>query len=131
MVSKKRTRGGGWLRPWLVGIALIVCFSTAGMPSVAVAGGSKVSICHKPPGDPDSQFTIEIAPAAVGPHIAHGDSEGACSGGGGGLGGGATGGPTSTSNFTFVLCDRRHDESGRSLHVNVAGRRAVDNYACD
>ncbi len=114
-----------------MGVTLVVCFSASGMPIVAAAGGSNVSICHKPPGDPDNQFTIEVSPSALGAHLGHGDTEGSCNGGGGGLGGGVTGGPTSTTNFAFILCDRRDEETGRRLHVNVAGRGAVDEYACD
>ncbi len=131
MVSMKQTRGCGWLRPWLVGSVVFVCFSAVGMPIVAIAGAPKVTICHRPPGNPENEFSISVGATALASHLDHGDSEGGCSGGGGGLGGGGTGGPTSTANFTFILCDRRAEESGRSLQVNVAGRGAVDTYACD
>lgn len=52
----------------------------------------KVSICHRPPGNPDNSKTLELAASAVAAHLAHGDTEGACAGdetgGGKGKGGG-------------------------------------------
>ncbi|MBI4705963.1 MAG: hypothetical protein HY744_33135 [Deltaproteobacteria bacterium] len=38
----------------------------------------KITICHYPPGDPDNPQTIEIPPAALDAHLAHGDHLGPC-----------------------------------------------------
>lgn len=38
----------------------------------------KVLVCHIPPGNPDSEHTIEISEDALEAHLAHGDTEGEC-----------------------------------------------------
>ena len=38
----------------------------------------KITICHRPPGNPSNVQTIEISPSAWNAHEAHGDSLGAC-----------------------------------------------------
>ncbi|MDP3997675.1 MAG: carboxypeptidase regulatory-like domain-containing protein [Candidatus Andersenbacteria bacterium] len=52
-----------------------------------VSGGSqeeeKYVICHKPPGSPGQQTTIEVGASALDAHLAHGDSVGACGTSGG------------------------------------------------
>lgn len=40
---------------------------------------SKVTVCHHPPGDPWSCFTLEIGVQALPAHLAHGDTLGPCS----------------------------------------------------
>lgn len=40
--------------------------------------GSKVTICHIPPGNPANAQTIVVGAAAVKAHLAHGDKPGAC-----------------------------------------------------
>lgn len=56
----------------------------AGLPLDAGAKGpqnqnNKVTICHVPPGNPSNAHTISVGPAAVSPHLDHGDHLGACS----------------------------------------------------
>lgn len=43
-----------------------------------VATERKVTICHYPPENPTNKHTIEIAESALGAHLAHGDTVGAC-----------------------------------------------------
>lgn len=38
----------------------------------------KVTICHRPPGNPDKAKTITVGEAAVDAHLAHGDTLGSC-----------------------------------------------------
>ena len=40
--------------------------------------GDHVTICHRPPGCPGNTRTITVGQCAVGNHLAHGDSLGAC-----------------------------------------------------
>jgi hypothetical protein len=40
--------------------------------------GSKITICHRPPGNPGNAHTISVGVAAWPAHQAHGDTEGAC-----------------------------------------------------
>jgi hypothetical protein len=47
------------------------------------AGVSKVTICHRPPGNPANEHTITIGEPAVDAHLAHGDVVGACANGNG------------------------------------------------
>ena len=48
---------------------------------VADDGGvDKVTICHRPPGNPGNAKTITISQSAVAAHLAHGDSLGGCNG---------------------------------------------------
>jgi hypothetical protein len=42
--------------------------------------GTRVLVCHAPPGNPDNAVTIEIGEPALPAHLAHGDTEGACEG---------------------------------------------------
>lgn len=42
------------------------------------ATGTKVTICHIPPGNPDAQHTINVSSSAVPAHLAHGDYLGSC-----------------------------------------------------
>ena len=39
----------------------------------------KVTICHRPPGNPENANELEVAPAALPAHLAHNDWIGACS----------------------------------------------------
>jgi hypothetical protein len=45
------------------------------------AAGNKVTVCHKPPGNPTNQKTLEVGASALKAHLGHGDSEGPCGGG--------------------------------------------------
>ena len=49
----------------------------AAVPNTAQAG-SKITICHIPPGNPANVQTIDVAPAALSAHLAHGDRVGPC-----------------------------------------------------
>jgi hypothetical protein len=41
-------------------------------------GGTEVTICHIPPGNPDNAHTITVGAPAVPAHLAHGDTLGPC-----------------------------------------------------
>jgi hypothetical protein len=43
-------------------------------------GNGKIALCHVPPGNLGNAHTISISPNALGAHLAHGDSIGACEG---------------------------------------------------
>jgi hypothetical protein len=45
------------------------------------AGGDKVTICHRPPGNPENARTITVSRSALPAHLAHGDTLGPCPGG--------------------------------------------------
>jgi prepilin-type N-terminal cleavage/methylation domain-containing protein len=47
--------------------------------NIVLEDNGKVKICHLPPGNPDNEQDIEVAPSAVPAHLAHGDWVGACS----------------------------------------------------
>ena len=53
---------------------------TMSQPSQAGGGEEKVTICHRPPGNPANEHTITVGAPAVPAHLAHGDSIGACGG---------------------------------------------------
>ena len=44
----------------------------------AVHADKKVTVCHRPPGQPGNGQTISVAEAATGAHLGHGDALGAC-----------------------------------------------------
>jgi hypothetical protein len=58
---------------------VLCCIGIAGfnVPG-AMAQGARVDICHIPPGNPDNVQTITISENALGAHLDHGDSVGAC-----------------------------------------------------
>lgn len=41
-------------------------------------GGGKVTICHRPPGNPANAHTLSIGRSALKAHLKHGDTVGAC-----------------------------------------------------
>ena len=47
-------------------------------PGSAAASDKKVTLCHRPPGNPGNLQTLAVAEAATGAHLAHGDTLGAC-----------------------------------------------------
>jgi hypothetical protein len=52
---------------------------TMSQPHPARAGGvEKVTICHRPPGNPENEQTITVGAPAVPAHLAHGDDIGEC-----------------------------------------------------
>lgn len=55
------------------------CFGLAGFyVPAAIAQGSKVEVCHIPPGNPENVHTITISESALAVHLEHGDHVGAC-----------------------------------------------------
>jgi len=46
--------------------------------STALAGASKIEICHIPPDDPENAHTISIRDKAMNAHMNHGDFDGDC-----------------------------------------------------
>jgi len=44
-------------------------------------GNDKVTICHRPPGNPSNEHTITVGASAVPAHLAHGDHLGSCADG--------------------------------------------------
>src|SRR3954465_10556041 len=71
------------MRPFVglvIAMSLVAC---AGDPAdlsqvESQATASKVTLCHIPPQNPANATTIEVAQAAVDPHLAHGDYRGSC-----------------------------------------------------
>ena len=57
---------------------LVVTF-VAAFGAVAVQAGSKVQVCHIPPGNPDNFHTITVNENALQAHLGHGDLPGSCS----------------------------------------------------
>jgi hypothetical protein len=60
----------------------IATFSESFVPDPTVScqgnGGEKVTLCHRPPGNPDDAHTIEVGVSAVPHHLGHGDTPGPC-----------------------------------------------------
>ena len=76
MVNKKMLRGA------VLVVALTGMVMTT--PTSVQAESFKVTICHRPPGNPENEQTISVGVAAVAAHFAeHDDSFGACDGQGG------------------------------------------------
>ncbi|NNE06226.1 MAG: hypothetical protein HKN15_10935 [Xanthomonadales bacterium] len=59
---------------------LIFSLTALTLPQPALAGGSKVEVCHIPPDDPDNFHTIRIGSKALNAHLNHLDLAGACDG---------------------------------------------------
>ena len=73
MVDKKMLRGA------MLVVALTGMVMTT--PTSVQADSFKVTICHRPPGNPENEQTITIGVAAVAAHMAnHDDSFGECGG---------------------------------------------------
>lgn len=119
----------------LVAVALALTAATT-----AHAGPPKITICHKPPGNPDNAHTIQVNIHAWPAHKAHDDSLGECSGGGAGsgdsggsgsTGGGNTGdGEVDDDTFEVVLCDQRKGDHGHTIQVSRTGQITVQNAEC-
>lgn len=58
-------------------VALALAAAAAAVVAVQAKDEQKVTICHKPDGNP---HTITVAQSAVPAHMRHGDSIGACAG---------------------------------------------------
>ena len=64
------------MKKFIVFFALVaLVLVTAG---VSRSNGGKVTICHYPPGNPDSAKTLVIDASSVADHQAHGDTLGPC-----------------------------------------------------
>jgi len=64
-------------------LAAAVCMTLLAIPVLlspppASARGTKVDVCHIPPGNPDNFHTIAVNEKALSAHLAHGDLEGSC-----------------------------------------------------
>lgn len=65
---------------------LITTLLALGLTTPALAGPGngkakgKVEVCHVPPGNPGAAKTLSIGAPALDAHLAHGDTEGPCSG---------------------------------------------------
>lgn len=128
---------------------LIAGFAMQAAPEPVHAGTPKVTICHKPPGNPANAHTISVNVHAWPAHKAHGDSLGDCSdddiegpaspgdpGGDGGdpdagNGGGPGTGGSSAGGFSVELCDGRKGEQGRRIEVAGTGRVRVEPADCN
>jgi len=49
-------------------------------PGLSQAAGTKVAVCHVPPGNPANAHEIVVSENAIPAHISHGDSLGSCDG---------------------------------------------------
>ena len=65
----------------ITAITLVAVVMVMSAMTPAFAGdpeGSKVTICHIPPGNPGNPVTITVPVNALAAHLAHGDLLGAC-----------------------------------------------------
>lgn len=100
------------------------------LPLLALTVGAaeaedKVTICHRPPGNPDNERTISVGESAVAAHVAeHGDSVGSCS---------TTSSPPTPSGggSVLVLCNIRGGGTGHQLTVSPVGRVSHIRISCD
>lgn len=107
----------------MLGLAAIMMLEPA-------QAAERTTICHTPPGNTGSAHTIVVGSSAVPAHLAHGDSQGACSGSTPeppASGGAAVGG----NSFAVVLCDGREGESGRLIEISETGRATVYETPCE
>ena len=65
------------LTPNLFTTILMACMAVT-LATTTVEAGTKVTICHIPPGNPSNFHTITVNENAVQAHLAHGDLLGAC-----------------------------------------------------
>lgn len=100
------------LTPFVIAAALVL------VGSAAMA--AKVDICHVPPGDPGNAHTINVAQSAVGAHLGHGDTLGACEC--------AADADCADAN----LCDVDHCVRGKCTHTPVGcpAQPCVQNLVC-
>ena len=59
---------------------LFTALGLAALGATAAQAGTKVLICHVPPGNPDNFHTITVSENALPAHLGHGDLPGGCSG---------------------------------------------------
>ena len=64
-----------------IGMSVAIAFTVVlgGLSAGTVFAGTKVEVCHRPPGDPDNFQTIIISDNALDAHLGHGDLQGPCS----------------------------------------------------
>ncbi len=111
----------------LTAVAMLALASIMMLEPVRAA--ERAIICHAPPGNTGSFHTIIVGASAVPAHLAHGDSQGACSGSTPEPPEGA--GAVGASSFAVVLCDGREGEAGRLIEVNETGRATVYETPCE
>jgi hypothetical protein len=107
-------------------LLLVVAFTILGIPCTSALAASKVTICHIPPGNPDNAHTITVSKSAVPAHLAHGDVIGPCNSGE------STGaGTLSLAGATYVACDDREGETGRTITISLVGKLQTNRFQCD
>lgn len=110
----------------ILSIFALSLMSLAAATGSAVAG-SKVTICHMPPGNPGSAHTIIIGENALPAHLGHGDHEGEC-GSGASMAGSSV---VAAAGAAFVICDDRVGEMGRMISISAIGRVSNERLECD
>jgi hypothetical protein len=103
-------------------------FTVIGFSCSNAFAGEKVTICHIPPGNPDNAHTITVSKSALPAHMAHGDIIGECSSSESADAGAAA---APQAGATFVICDNREGETGRTISISLAGRLQTNRSACD
>ena len=58
-------------------IALAIALTAAAI-NVLFAQNRQVTLCHRPPGNPENAQTITVSSSAAAAHFAHGDTAGPC-----------------------------------------------------
>ena len=56
----------------------VLLVALSGLVTPVLASEQQVTICHRPPGDPQNVQTIAVGQSAVQAHLGHGDTLGAC-----------------------------------------------------
>jgi Prealbumin-like fold domain len=56
----------------------VLLVALSGLVTPVLASEQQVTICHRPPGDPQNVQTIAVGQSAVSAHLGHGDTLGAC-----------------------------------------------------
>ncbi len=80
--------------------------------------GSKVEICHIPPGNPSNAHTLSVSASAVDAHLAHGDVLGPC---------GALPPPTQAAELLVLLYEARAPDDARPVGPVLASQVLVAN----
>ncbi len=62
------------------GGCVVTALQSTGQGQTIEVRDGKAAICHVPPGNPTDPQTLVVAEDAVGEHLTHGDSPGACAG---------------------------------------------------
>ena len=65
-------------RKQLLMIVLAIAIVGAAISALLAQGPERVTLCHKPPDNPENAQTLIVPSTAVEAHLAHGDTLGAC-----------------------------------------------------